>query len=140
MDGDAGKGAEIFAVACAVCHRIGEVGKVIGPDLTALTDKSKDAMLLAILDPNRAVEDKFIQYVATMNDGRTLAGMVSEEAGNSVTLVGIDGTPQTVLRSDLKTLTSTGRSLMPEGLEAALDAQAMANVIEFVTGTTNGDD
>jgi hypothetical protein len=37
-----------------------------------------------------------------------------------------------ILRSELRTLISSGRSLMPEGLEAAVDAQAMADLVAFL--------
>lgn len=87
-----------------------------------------------ILDPNRAVEDRSMLYTAATNDGRTLAGMLAGEAGNSITFLGLDGVPQPILRGELKSLVSTGRSLMLDGLEAALAPQAMADLIAFLAG------
>jgi putative heme-binding domain-containing protein len=60
--------------------------------------------------------------------------MVTGEAGNSITLVGLDGAEQTILRSEIRSLVSSGRSLMPEGLEGAIDEQAMADLIAFLAG------
>src|SRR5262249_9068039 len=37
--GDALAGREAFIKHCAVCHRWGDLGHVVGPDLAALTDK-----------------------------------------------------------------------------------------------------
>ena len=71
-------------------------------------------------------------YTATTQDGRSLAGMLAAESGNTVTFVGLDGTEQQVLRTELRTLASTGRSVMPEGLEAAVNEQAMADLIAFL--------
>jgi putative heme-binding domain-containing protein len=87
-----------------------------------------------ILDPNRAVEDKYTLYTAATQDGRALAGMLAGEAGNSLTFVGLDGSEQEILRSELRSLTSTGRSLMPDGLEAAINEQAMADLVAFLGG------
>ena len=61
-----------------------------------------------------------------------MAGMIAAESGNSLTLVGVDGSEQVVLRSDLKSLESTGRSLMPDGLEAAITPAAMADLVMFL--------
>jgi putative heme-binding domain-containing protein len=57
---------------------------------------------------------------------------VAGETGGSLTLLGLDGTEQTILRGELRSLMSSGRSLMPEGLEAAVDEQAMADLVAFL--------
>ena len=57
LKGDPAAGRTAFATACIACHALEGVGNAIGPDLAALTDRSPEAMLIAILDPNRAVED-----------------------------------------------------------------------------------
>ena len=132
MNGDRERGKAVFTKRCATCHQLGGVGKAVGPELTALTDKSPQAMLVAIFDPNRAVEDKFRDYLAVTNDGRQFRGMITEETGNSIKLVGADGKEQVILRIDLEEMRSTGKSLMPEGVEKDLPAQDVADVIAFV--------
>ncbi len=129
LAGDRERGKLLFTKSCAACHRLQEIGKHVGPDLTALTDKSPQAMLVGILDPNRAVEDKFRSYVAVTSDGRQLTGMISNETGNSITLTGADAKEQTILRTELDELLSTGKSLMPEGMEKDLSPQDVADVI-----------
>ena len=62
-------------------------------------------------------------------------GGAAARAGICVTsgmALGIDGAAQTILRSELESIESTGRSLMPEGLEGALDAEAMADLIAYL--------
>jgi len=129
---DSAKGRAVFAKNCAVCHRLLGIGNAIGPDIATLTDRSPRALLVAVLDPNRAVESKYLNYIAELKDGRTLAGVIGDETGTSVTLHGIDGTATTILRRDLKKLTGTGRSLMPEGLDAAIDPHRMADLIHYL--------
>lgn len=136
LTGDPQRGNEVFARVCAACHKFGQVsGGAIGPDIASLNDRSGTYLLEHILDPNRAIEGRYVLYIATTNDNRTLSGMVKGEAGNSITLVGLDGVEQVILRSELSSLTSTGRSLMPDGLEAAIDHQAMADLIAFIAGS-----
>src|SRR5262249_10009655 len=38
--GDRDRGKQIFTKTCAACHKVGDVGKGLGPDLAALNDKS----------------------------------------------------------------------------------------------------
>jgi hypothetical protein len=88
--------------------------------------------MISILDPNRAVEPQFVNYVADTNEGQTISGILRRESGNSVTMALAGGTEQAILRSDLKSLRSTGLSLMPEGLEAGMSPQDLADLIAFV--------
>lgn len=127
--GDPERGAQLFAKHCSVCHRFAEVGHAIGPDLSALTDKSPQAMLIAILDPNRAIEAKYLNYTAVTTRGLTFTGLLAAESGNSITLLGQENKQQVVLRSDLETLESSGKSLMPEGFEKDLSPTDLADVI-----------
>jgi putative heme-binding domain-containing protein len=76
---DASRGKEVFAKRCANCHKLDGVGHSLGPDLAALTDRSPKALYTAMLDPNRAVEDKFLEYVVLDVDGVQHNGMLLEE-------------------------------------------------------------
>jgi putative heme-binding domain-containing protein len=129
MKGDPASGAKIFAKTCATCHRFQGVGEEVGPDLASLGDKSPEALLVAILDPNRAVEARYIAYIAATKSGVSYTGLLASETGNSVTLVSQDGKKHTILRTELEALSSTDKSAMPEGLEKDLKPQDIADVI-----------
>jgi len=132
--GDPKRGREWFATACAVCHRHGDEGNEIGPDLASVSGKSVPELLTAILDPNAAVEDKFVGYSATLKGGREVAGIIASESPTTLVFKTAAGATETVLRKDLQELRATGLSLMPEGFEAALNPQAMADLISYVAG------
>jgi putative heme-binding domain-containing protein len=130
--GDLERGAKLFARSCAGCHQLGGVGTQIGRDLASLGDKSQQELLVAILDPNRVVEARYMNYKATTKAGLTFSGILTSETSTSITLIGNGGKSQQILRTELDELTSTGKSMMPEGLEKHLSVQDMADVIEFV--------
>jgi putative heme-binding domain-containing protein len=137
LKGNSRAGRVQFQALCAACHKLDGIGISLGADLTALSDKSAPSMLTAILDPNRAVEDKFLLYVITLSDGSATAGMIHGESGNTIALQTMDGSKQQLLRSQIKSMQNTGRSAMPEGLEAALNPQKIAALITFIqTATT----
>src|SRR5262249_15393620 len=129
LTGDATRGQAVFAKTCSVCHKLGGVGNEVGPDLASLNDKSTDYLLAAILDPNRAVEARYVNYIAETKNGLTLTGVLTAETATSITLTGPDGKPQVILRADLEELVSTGKSAMPEGLEKDLKPQDVADLI-----------
>lgn len=136
LTGDLTRGKAAFAKRCSACHQLEGVGHKLGADLAGSKDKSPQALLVAILDPNQAVEGRYTAYVAVTADGRTMSGLLTEEASTSVTLTSPDGKAHVLLRTDLDELQSTGKSFMPEGLEVDLNPQDLADVIAYVRAAT----
>jgi putative membrane-bound dehydrogenase-like protein len=132
MAGDRGRGKAVFAKRCATCHQLEGVGHVVGPDLASLSNKSPAVLLIAILDPNQAVDNRYLHYVAATKDGRLSNGILTAETATSITLREQDGKEQVILRGDLEELRSTGKSLMPEGLEKDLARQDLADLITYL--------
>jgi putative membrane-bound dehydrogenase-like protein len=134
LDGDVTRGAATFKKHCAACHQLRGQGAEVGADLAALTDKSPENLLISILDPNRSVEPRFLSYSAVTKDGRLLDGMLIAESGGSITLLAADGKRHELLRSEIDELTSSGKSLMPEGLEKDLSPQDLADLFSLIGG------
>ena len=78
-------------------------------------------------------------YTCTLNTGEQIYGLLASESAASVVMKLIDGTVQTVLRNQIKTLQSQNLSLMPEGLEGAIDHQGMANLIAYLRQPIKGE-
>jgi putative heme-binding domain-containing protein len=136
LPGDSRRGKAIFAKSCSICHRLEGVGHEIGPDLQALANKSPLSLLAEILDPNRNVDTRYLAYVAVTRSGRSFTGLLASESATSITLRAQEGKNQVLLRSELEELQSTGKSLMPEGLEKDLSKQDVADLIAYLTSTS----
>lgn len=132
LSGDPARGLEVFTKSCASCHKLGEVGRHVGPDLMALTDKTPKATLIAMFDPNRAVESKFITYTAETTAGLSYVGILVAETSSEITLALADGTRRTVKRDDLESFVASRKSFMPEGLEKDLPPQKVADLLAFL--------
>jgi putative heme-binding domain-containing protein len=130
--GDAVRGHAIYQQTCAVCHRLKDEGNETGPDLGSVADKATAQLLEAILDPNRAVEARYLSYTAVTKSDHEVSGIIAVETPNSITLKTATGTEEVILRADLKQLTASGLSLMPEGLENNLKPQNLADVIACI--------
>ncbi|MEY2429872.1 MAG: hypothetical protein QOJ40_2757, partial [Verrucomicrobiota bacterium] len=132
LPGDAYQGRTIWANNCVICHYFRGEGNNVGPNLGALTDKTPADFLTAILDPNAAVEPRFVAYNIETHDGRSLTGVVNAETATTLTLVQAGGTQEKILRSDLAEIRASGLSLMPEGLEQNMTPQDLANLIAYL--------
>lgn len=132
LSGDATRGAAVFNKRCSTCHKQNGVGFEVGPNLASLTNRAPESLFTAILDPSAAVEAKYLNFVAVTTSGRSVIGLLSTETGSSLTLVAAEAKTESILRSDIEELRSTGKSLMPEGLEKDLSHQDLADVIEYV--------
>ena len=132
IKGDPASGKSVFATVCIACHVAEGIGQPVGPDLAALTDRSPESMLVAILDPNRAIEDKFLNYTLTTQGGDSIFGLIADEGANSVSIRQADGTARSVPRQDISSMASTGVSLMPEGFEKILTKPQLADLLAYL--------
>ncbi len=132
LSGQPAKGREVFLRTCAVCHRRGVDGKDVGPDLISVVEHPPEKLLASILDPSADIQPGFSAYTCTLQSGEQVYGLVSAETANSVTMKLADGSLRTLLRNQITTLQSQNLSLMPEGLEAAIPQQDMADLISFL--------
>jgi putative heme-binding domain-containing protein len=132
LKGNSIKGGALFRQHCAVCHRFQGEGTNIGPDLGTLANKSQEMFLVAIMDPNQAVESSYVSYTAIAKADREVTGIIVSETPTALTLRTAGGTEEIVMRNDLKELTSSGLSLMPEGFEKVMAPQDIADLIQYL--------
>jgi putative membrane-bound dehydrogenase-like protein len=134
LDGDSARGEPIFAKTCATCHRARGKGHAVGPDMETVAGRSPENLLVHILDPNREVAPEHLAYSAITKDGRVISGRIAEETPTSLRFLRAEGASDTLLRDEILSVESTGRSLMPADLEKTVDAQGLADLIAYIRG------
>ena len=132
LAGDATRGTAVFQKACMICHKVRAVGVEIGPDLTTVATKPREQLIEAIFDPNRAVEQRNAATQVTKKDQSLVVGQLVSETPGNITLRLPGGAEVVVLRTDIRDQKTLTTSLMPEGLEAVLSAQDVADVLTFI--------
>jgi putative membrane-bound dehydrogenase-like protein len=132
LQGDAARGKTVFASVCISCHKLDGVGLELGPDLRSVAQHDAEKLLNSILDPSAIIEPGFMAYHCTLKSGEQLYGVIATETSASLTLKMAGNITKSVLRSDVASLKSTGISLMPEGLEAAMTPQSLADLIAYL--------
>jgi putative heme-binding domain-containing protein len=132
LSGVAARGEPLFKANCATCHRFKGEGQNVGPELDAAAQKPVEALLAAILDPNQAVEWRYVNFQAVTKSGQEISGIIAAETPTSITLRTASGQEETLLRADLEKFESTKLSLMPEGFEQGIKPQDMADLIAYL--------
>jgi putative membrane-bound dehydrogenase-like protein len=132
LTGDAVRGKTHYLGRCMTCHRAGPDGSAVGPDLVTVKTKGRDALLTAILEPHKEVAPQFIAYDVLTKDGNAYTGIIARDDATSLSLKVMGGAEVTVPRANVKGSTSSGKSLMPEGLEAGMSVQDMADLLAFI--------
>jgi putative membrane-bound dehydrogenase-like protein len=130
--GNPDRGRSIFERECLACHTLGVQGHAVGPNLAGVRRRTAEEILVNILDPNREASPEFHEYTVALDDGRIVTGLVAAETPTSVTLRGRDAVEQTILRRNVAEIASTGKSLMPEGLEKTIAPEEMKDLITFL--------
>lgn len=136
LTGDSQRGQAIYAKRCAACHAWNGQGHAVGPDLGESRNKTWSALMTSILDPNQAVDQRYAVFIANLEDGRTVQGVLAAETDTSLTLKGQEAKLTTLERRAIEELVISGRSLMPEGLEKDLSPQDFADICALITQRT----
>ncbi|MBM80458.1 MAG: hypothetical protein CMJ78_07685 [Planctomycetaceae bacterium] len=126
------RGRDVFKKNCSVCHRIGDIGVDVAPNISDSRTKQPLQILTDVIQPNRAIDNNYVSYAVRTEDGQSLTGILTSETATSITLKQQEGKVTTLLRSDIEQLRSTGVSLMPEGLEKNISHQDMADLVSFI--------
>jgi hypothetical protein len=132
LTGSAEDGAPHYQSRCLACHVADGQGMPVGPDLVTVKTKGREGILSAILEPHKEVASQFIAYVVNTKDGETVSGIVTKDDASSMTLKMMGGAEVTLQRSNIQGSSSSGQSLMPEGLETGLTPQDMANLLAYI--------
>ncbi|MCE2695004.1 MAG: c-type cytochrome, partial [Verrucomicrobiaceae bacterium] len=132
LRGDAKHGAAVFQKACMICHKVGELGIEVGPDLKTVATKPREQLIEAIFDPNRAVEQRNAATQVTKKDKTLVVGQLASETPGNLTIRLPGGAEIVVLRSEIQEFKTLTTSIMPEGLESVLTAQDVADVLTFI--------
>jgi len=104
-----------------------------GPDLSGIGRKSAETLLHDILDPNAAVDAASVNYIVETVDGEVHSGLLAESAGGGVALRAAEDLLIEVPAESVREVRSDGLSMMPEELEAGLEAADIADLLAFLS-------
>lgn len=129
------EGALLFGQLCARCHRFGEEGGRVGPDLTTVGARfSLAEQLRATLRPSEVVPDAYRAFDLRTRDGGVWSGLRTNAREGRVSLLLATGELIDVAASDVESLDLSKLSLMPEGLLDALTLEQVGDLFAYLNG------
>lgn len=136
--GDANRGREVFQLAqlnCIACHKIKEVGGIIGPPLDAVgAGLPLDQIVESVLYPNRQLKEGYFASAITTIDGQVHTGYVDADLSDNANVWLRDTATQQLRPVSMHQLAKREEigSLMPPGLTATLSEQQMNDLIAYL--------
>ena len=124
----------MFKKQCAICHRLDREGVPVGPDLFGIRNQSKETILLHIIVPEYEIMPGFVNYLVETKDSRSLSGIIAAESPQSITLRRALNEEDTIFRTNIVSIASSGLSLMPQELEKNISRQDMADLLGYLKG------
>jgi putative heme-binding domain-containing protein len=132
--GDAAHGAKVFVKAqCAKCHRFGNTGESIGPDLTTVARRfQKREVLESILYPSHVISDQYASKMILTREGKQFTGIVGEAGSDAVIVYQSSGERVRIPRAAIEETAPSKVSSMPEGLLNELTLQEITDLFEYL--------
>ncbi len=134
VGGSWARGRQVFfdgQVGCAKCHSVGGHGAKFGPDLTNVVHRDYNSVLRDVMDPSFAINPEFITHVVTLNDGRTLTGVLRQE-GEQLLVGNERGEITTIASANVESSQPSTVSTMPKGLPQPLGPDRLRDLLTFL--------
>jgi putative heme-binding domain-containing protein len=135
--GDPGRGRKILEDVeksqCLRCHRVGDHGERIGPELTGLGGRfARITIVESILEPSRSVAPGFESVTLALSDGRVLTGVRAAETERTLTLADREGRRHEIPKADIEARSRQEQSTMPDGLEKRLTLEEFVDLVAYL--------
>jgi putative heme-binding domain-containing protein len=137
------RGRQLFgAVACAACHRFGNEGGSVGPELTGVAGRfNVHDLLESIVQPSKVISDQYQAINIKKKDGDMISGRIANLSAANVNVVEdmLDpGRMTNVRRSDILSMEPSKVSPMPEGLLNSLRSDEIQDLVAFLFSRGQG--
>jgi len=135
--GDTTRGAKVYErLQCNSCHgggvTPGQEGRLFGPDLAGVTRRlSRPDLADAIVYPSKQVVDRFKAQEIQLKEGEPLAGFITEQTDDTVTLAARDQVHR-IPRSRIRSIEPQATSLMPERAVNSLTDEEIRDLLAFL--------
>ncbi len=125
-------GVAAFEKHCALCHRIGDKGAKIGPNLDGVGIRGVDRLLEDVLDPSRNVDQAFRTTQVVTTDGRNLIGLALREEGNILVLADAQGKEVRVPLDEIEERVISPLSVMPSNVPDLLSEADLVHLMGYL--------
>ncbi|HET9277039.1 MAG TPA: c-type cytochrome, partial [Flavitalea sp.] len=133
LPADMKKGGAVFMTNCSNCHKLGNQGKAIGPDLTGIAKKfNKSELLDAIINPSAAIVFGYEPWIVNTQDGQSLYGFLISDNKQTIVIKDILGQNHIIQKINISSKQKQEKSLMPDPVNNGLSQQDLADVVNYL--------
>ena len=134
--GSPSRGQALFASGrgtCVACHKVGDLGRAIGPDLSKIgAIRTERDLAESIVFPSSTLARDYEAHLFELNDGQTALGVVRSHTAEGLRIVDVSGQERTLPHAHIASDTVLAESLMPMGLDATLSPQELTDLIAWL--------
>ena len=132
----AARGGAVFTKAqCVKCHRFGDQGESVGPDLTtAFSRFTKKEVLESIVYPSAVISSQYTAKIIKTVDGKVLTGLITPGQAGEVIVLQANGEKTSVKQSEIESSKPSRVSSMPEGALEPLTLEEIADLFAYLQG------
>jgi putative heme-binding domain-containing protein len=127
-----GTGKSLFQQNCGMCHKIGDEGGMIGPQLDGVGNWGLNALATKVLDPNRNISENFRTYTINLKNGQTKSGLFRREDGQVLVMADQSGEEFTIAKKDISQQLPSNMTLMPDHFGNVLDQSQFNNLMTYL--------
>lgn len=134
--GNAAKGAEHFKSgkgSCTACHKIGDVGRAIGPDLSKIgAVRTERDLLESILFPSNTLARDYEAHIVETSDGQQTLGLIKSHTAEGLLIVDAAGQEKTLPHTQITADVLLPTSLMPMGLDQTMPEIELLDLVAYL--------
>ena len=136
--GDEARGEAVFFAEkgkCSACHKVGDRGGEVGPELTDLGTRMDRAEIYHAIDaPSASIEPDYLPYTVATAEGRVFSGVVRAEGAEQIRVLDADAKAVTLPRAEVEEIRPVSTSIMPVGLVGALGEEDLRDLLAYLAG------
>ena len=134
---DFDRGRALFSAAnCYGCHRFGNEGGSVGPDLTGLSGRfSPRDILESVLEPSKVISDQYAAVQVVTTDGKVVVGRIVNLSGDTYhinTNMLDPNAMEDINRANIEEMGPAKSSMMPNGLLNTLKDDELLDLMAFL--------
>lgn len=131
--GNVENGRKLFAAQCATCHRAGDNGGRLGPDLSRVgSARSRDALIREIRTPSEWMAPGYESVTIVTKDGQKTRGVKKNEDTFSIQIMDARERLQGYMKADVQQVVFEKASLMPEYGRERLNDSDLNDLIGYL--------
>lgn len=128
------RGAVVFEKSlCSKCHRYGDHGEAMGPDLTSIAKRfTRKEILQSLLYPSHVISSQYVAKTLLLTDGRQLSGIVAPGPEGEQVVLKSDGEKVSVPEQEIDEVHPSNVSAMPVALLDELSLEQIADLFAYL--------